>query len=77
MTTRTRTWILLAGLSARRPDLDDVTDVVAAGHEGVRTLVERFTAVGTSKFVLIPLSEPDDWEAELTRLAAAVLDLET
>jgi probable F420-dependent oxidoreductase len=66
-----------AALSARRPDLDDVTAIVASGHAGLRTLIERFTAVGTSKFVLIRLSEPDDWHAELHDLAAAVLDLET
>jgi probable F420-dependent oxidoreductase len=68
---------VVAALSARRPDLDDVTEVVASGHEGVRKLVERFIEVGTSKFVLIPLSEPDDWDAELAALADAVLDLET
>ena len=64
-------------LAARRPDLEDVAEVVAVGHDGLRKLLERFIDVGTSKFVAVPLSEPDDWEAELAALADAVLDLET
>jgi hypothetical protein len=33
--------------------------------------------VGFSKLVLVPLSEPPDWNAELARLAEALLDLQT
>jgi probable F420-dependent oxidoreductase len=63
-------------LSARRPDLDDPTAVIASGHDGLRATLERFIAVGASKFVAIPLAEPDDWDAELDALADAVLDLQ-
>jgi probable F420-dependent oxidoreductase len=68
--------IVAAALAARRPDLDDPTAVLAAGHEGLRDRIEQFMAVGTSKFVAIPLSEPADWDAELNALADAVLDLQ-
>ncbi|MGI8664155.1 MAG: LLM class flavin-dependent oxidoreductase [Acidimicrobiales bacterium] len=68
---------VVAALAARRPDLDDMRQVVASGIDGLRALLEQFIAAGASKFVLIPLSEPDDWDAELTTVAEAVLDLET
>ena len=33
--------------------------------------------MGASKFVVVPLADPDDWDAELGELAEAVLPLET
>jgi probable F420-dependent oxidoreductase len=68
--------VVVAALVSRRPDLADPTAVIASGHEGLRARIEEFIAVGTSKFVAIPLSEPADWDAELDALAAAVLDLQ-
>ncbi len=68
--------VVLAALSARRPDLDDPGAVIASGHEGLRKRIEEFLDVGTSKFVAIPLAEPADWDHELEDLAAAVLDLQ-
>ncbi len=68
--------IVVAALAARRPDLADPTAVIASGHDGLRATIERFIAVGTSKFVAIPLTEPADWDAELASLADAVLDLQ-
>ena len=67
---------MVAALAARRPDLADPTAVIASGHDGLRTRIEQFIAVGTSKFVAIPLSEPADWDAELEPVADAVLDLQ-
>ena len=32
---------------------------------------------GASKFVVLPIVEPDDWTAELERVADAVLPLQT
>jgi probable F420-dependent oxidoreductase len=64
-----------AAIAARRPDLENPTDVVAEGRDGLRTLLERFIAVGTSKFVVIPLAEPASWDAELELVAKSVLDL--
>ncbi len=63
-------------LAARRPDLDP-TEVVPVGLDALRDRLEDLIAVGASKFVVIPLEEPSDWEAELTDVAATVLPLET
>ncbi|HKE73250.1 MAG TPA: TIGR03619 family F420-dependent LLM class oxidoreductase [Acidimicrobiales bacterium] len=63
-------------LAARRPALDP-HEVVAVGIDGLRRQVERFIGVGASKFVVVPLAEPDDWDAELAELAAEVKTLET
>jgi probable F420-dependent oxidoreductase len=68
--------IVAAAVSARRPDLADPTSVIAVGHDGLRSRLEQFISVGTSKFVAIPLSEPPDWDTELATLADAVLDLQ-
>lgn len=66
----------LAALSARRPGTDP-SHLVAAGMAPLRERLEAFAAGGISKFVLVPVSEPDDWHAELEDLAAGVLDLQT
>ncbi|HEY2814783.1 MAG TPA: LLM class flavin-dependent oxidoreductase [Acidimicrobiales bacterium] len=68
--------IVVAALAARRPDLADPTSVIASGHAGLRATIERFIDVGASKFVAIPLNEPDDWDSELAKLADSVLDLQ-
>ncbi|HEX6423968.1 MAG TPA: TIGR03619 family F420-dependent LLM class oxidoreductase [Acidimicrobiales bacterium] len=60
----------------RRPELDP-RDVVPTGVAGLRAQIERFIAVGASKFVVVPVDDPDDWAAELDELAATVLPLET
>ncbi|MDH3293189.1 MAG: TIGR03619 family F420-dependent LLM class oxidoreductase [Acidimicrobiia bacterium] len=39
--------------------------------------IAGFARVGFSKFVLVPVIEPDRWEDELDRVAAIVLPLET
>ena len=67
---------LAAVVAKRRPDAD-VHDVIAAGYDGLRTLTEKFVAVGASKFVVVPVVDADDWHGELERLAAAVLPLQT
>ena len=67
----------IAGVVAsRKPDLDP-HEVVPQGIDGLRRQLERFIAVGASKFVVVPLADPDDWDAELGELAATVLPLET
>jgi probable F420-dependent oxidoreductase len=52
-------------------------DLVPVGLPALRELVQRFVAVGFSKFVLRPLAPPDQWQRELESLAGAVLDLQT
>jgi probable F420-dependent oxidoreductase len=63
-------------IGARRPELDP-HDVVPTSIEGLRRQLERFIAVGASKFVVVPLADPADWDAELSELAETVLPLET
>jgi probable F420-dependent oxidoreductase len=67
---------IAAVVANRRPELDP-RDVVPTGIDGLRRQLERFIAVGASKFVVVPLADPGDWEAELDELAEAVLPLET
>jgi probable F420-dependent oxidoreductase len=67
---------LMATLVARRPDLDDPTELVPNGWDALMALVERFVDVGTTKFVVLPVSEPDGaeaWADHLADLATVVL----
>jgi probable F420-dependent oxidoreductase len=67
----------IAGVVAsRRPGLDP-REVVPSGIDGLRRQVERFIAVGASKFVVVPLADADDWDAELAELAETLKPLET
>ncbi len=66
---------VLAALANRRPDLADPGQVVASSLEQLHTLLEAFIAVGVSKFVLVPLAEPDDWDRELEAVRDATFDL--
>jgi probable F420-dependent oxidoreductase len=61
-------------MAARRPRALELTPV---GWSALRALVERFVAVGFSKFVLRPVVAPASWRAELEALSAAVGDLQT
>ena len=61
-------------MAARRPRSIELTPV---GFPALRTLIERFTAVGFSKFVLRPVLPPASWRNELEALASAVGDLQT
>ncbi len=61
-------------MAARRPRALELTPV---GLPALRGLLERFIAVGFSKFVLRPVVAPASWRAELEALAAAVGDLQT
>ena len=62
-------------VGSRRPELDP-REVVPDGVENLRRQLERFVAVGASKFVVVPLIEPEDWGAELDELVAEVKPLE-
>jgi probable F420-dependent oxidoreductase len=67
---------LLERFLRRRPDVDPA-EVVPVGWDALAGLVKRFVDVGTTKFVALPLTEPDDWEAHLTEAAEALLPLQT
>ncbi len=62
---------LMAGLAARRPDIDDVGALVPQGWDQLLALIDRFVDVGTTKFVVLPISEPTDAEAWVHELEAA------
>jgi probable F420-dependent oxidoreductase len=68
--------IVAAGIARRRPDVDPA-NVVAAGLGGLRTTIEQHVEAGGSKFVVIPLAEPDDWDDHLAAVAATLLPLQT
>jgi probable F420-dependent oxidoreductase len=61
-------------MAARRPRSVELTPV---GLPALRELMERFIAVGFSKFVVRPVAPPVSWRAELEALSAAVGDLQT
>jgi len=61
-------------MTARRPRALELTPV---GLPALRTLMERFIALGFSKFVVRPVVAPASWRAELEALSAAVGDLQT
>lgn len=71
---------LEAGLRSRRPDLDDVGQLVPRSWTALQDLIGRFTAVGFSKFVVLPIVEPGSssaWEDHLTEAAEHLLHLQT
>ena len=71
---------VLRGLAARRPDLDDVSALVPSGWDELKATIGRFVDVGTTKFVVLPIVEPESpsaWEAHLEHAAAELLPLQT
>jgi probable F420-dependent oxidoreductase len=65
-----------AALATRLPGVDP-HQVIPVGHDGLRTRLEEFLAVGFSKLVPVPLgAPPGSWDEELETLAGAVLDLQ-
>jgi len=67
----------LAAMARRRRPGTDLHDVVAKGLAGLAPLIERFIAAGASKFVVVPVAEPHNWDDHVSDLADAVHPLET
>lgn len=70
---------LLAGLKARRPDLDDVSVLVPSSWHKLSHTVEQFIEVGASKFVVIPFIEPgsvNEWNDHLEDAATHLMPLQ-
>lgn len=67
----------LAAIARRRRPGADLNDVVAKGLAGLPALLERFIAAGASKFVVVPVNEPHNWDDHVSDLADAVHPLET
>jgi probable F420-dependent oxidoreductase len=63
-------------IATRNPNAR-IGDLVARGWPGARELCERYVEVGFSKLVLVPLTEPRDWDDELAAGAAEVLPIQT
>ncbi|MPY95678.1 MAG: TIGR03619 family F420-dependent LLM class oxidoreductase [Acidimicrobiia bacterium] len=61
----------VAASRARRPELDP-TEVIPEGFDALRQRLEQFTEVGASKFVLVPVAEPETWTPELEAAAELV-----
>ncbi|MBI5089366.1 MAG: LLM class flavin-dependent oxidoreductase [Actinobacteria bacterium] len=71
---------VLAGLAKRRPDLADPSVLVPADIDALMQRIDEFVAVGTSKFVILPLHEPDGpdgWVEHLEAVAPTVLARQT
>jgi probable F420-dependent oxidoreductase len=66
---------LVARILQRRKDVKP-TEVVAEGMKGLRPLLERYIEAGASKFVVVPVNEPVNWDAHVAELADAVQPLE-
>jgi hypothetical protein len=62
---------------ARRARGRPLEEIIPVGMAGLRAMIERFLQVGFSKFIVRPLGPPNDWRAELERLAAGVGHLQT
>lgn len=61
---------------ARFPDADPA-EVFPVGLDALADLLRRFVDIGASKFVVVPVEEPDDWTAELEELAGVLVPLQT
>jgi probable F420-dependent oxidoreductase len=68
--------LLAAAVAARRPGVDPA-EIVAVDTKALRDKVEAFVEAGASKFVVVPLAEPPDWDPYLEELAEVVLPLQT
>jgi probable F420-dependent oxidoreductase len=67
---------LVEVLTSRNPGVDPY-DLVALGWSRLRELCERYVAVGFSKLVLVPFTEPADWDDELGQGSHAILGVQT
>jgi probable F420-dependent oxidoreductase len=67
-------------LARRRPDLADPSVLVPQGWEALMSTIDKFVAVGTTKFVILPIVEPATphlWVEHLEEAAPIVLARQT
>lgn len=70
----------LESLRTRRPNIDDIATLVPNSWATLSALIEKFVAVGASKFVVIPSKEPgsvNEWNDHLADAATHLLPLQT
>ncbi len=65
---------MAAIVKARNPDADPAD--IMPNKEQLPATIQRFVDEGFSKFVIIPVTEPDDWSSELAEMASIVRPLE-
>jgi probable F420-dependent oxidoreductase len=68
--------VVRAAVAHRRPGVDP-TRVIASGLDGLAAMIREHLEAGASKFVVIPLGEPADWDGHLREVAGALLPLQT
>lgn len=61
-------------VALRNPDADPKE--IFPSKDEIPAAIQRFVDVGFSKFVLIPTTEPHDWDSELDEIAAIAKPLE-
>ncbi len=66
---------LAAFLAKRRPDVE-ASELIATGIGALHDHLARLTEVGASKFVVVPIVEPDRWDEHLVAVADAVMPLQ-
>ncbi|MCY3576310.1 MAG: TIGR03854 family LLM class F420-dependent oxidoreductase [bacterium] len=65
----------LKAIKLRQPDKGP-GDLVASNRQELRAKIEAFIETGASKFVVMPLGEPPDWEEEIEALATDLLPMQ-
>ena len=59
-------------LAKRRPDLADPTVLIPQGWDALMATIDKFVAVGTTKFVILPIVEPEGPQAWVEHLGRPV-----
>ena len=67
--------VVAQAIAQRRPGVDP-GDIIPVGLPAVRKRLEELVEVGASKFVVVPIDEPADWDDELGAVAAELLPLQ-
>ena len=70
---------VVKGLMSRRPDLDDISQLVPQGWLALQDSIKRFIDAGMSKFVVLPIVEPKtahEWVDHLAVAADQLLPLQ-
>jgi alkanesulfonate monooxygenase SsuD/methylene tetrahydromethanopterin reductase-like flavin-dependent oxidoreductase (luciferase family) len=68
--------LLLETMKKRREDIDPL-ELLPVGAPALRSLLERHTDAGLSKFVVRPAGPVSSWTEEVDWLADAILDLQS
>lgn len=67
--------VVRAVLAKRRPDVDP-DDVVVGSLDHLRSHLERFVEVGASKFVIVPIGEPERWDDHIAEVADLIMPMQ-